>query len=197
MALIIGLGNYGREYQQTRHNIGFLAVESFAQKLKTDFKLWGPAKNSDLAQCNFGSEKLYLLKPLTYMNNSGHSAVQVAHFFKILPEAICVIHDDLDLAAGTVRLKIGGGDGGHNGLKSLTQHLATPNYARIRMGIGRPTNPNIDTADYVLSDFSSSELNLAEDMIERSHQAIEAFIKGIDSFKLLMNRLNQKPKQDN
>jgi len=196
MRLIIGLGNPGSEYARTRHNVGFMAIEALATELKADWKMWGPGKNSELAQASIKGEKVILQKPLTYMNLSGQAAVAAAHFFKILPEDILAIHDDLDLPFGDVRLKIGGGAGGNNGLKSLTASLATPNFARVRMGIGRPPHPAMDPADFVLSPFGSADWTTVEDMISRAIRGIEAFVAGPEAFKREMNSLNQRTKKD-
>jgi PTH1 family peptidyl-tRNA hydrolase len=192
MKLIIGLGNPGAQYSQTRHNIGFIVVDQFVRDLKTDWKLWGPGKNSDLAQSQIGSEKIIILKPLTYMNLSGQSASAVASFFKIPPDEICVLHDDLDIPFGEVRLKVGGGDGGHNGLKSLTQQLGTPKYSRIRLGIGRPPHPQMDTADFVLSPFSNSDWSTVDSMVDKSLQAVRAFTESNQAFMKAMNTFNKK-----
>ncbi|MBI3557538.1 MAG: aminoacyl-tRNA hydrolase [Deltaproteobacteria bacterium] len=194
MKLLIGLGNPGVEYAETRHNIGFITIDRLAQDLKADWKIWGPAKNCDMAQISVGGEKFVLLKPLTYMNLSGQAAVAAAHFFKILPEDICAIHDDLDLPFGDVRLKIGGGSGGNNGLKSLSQCLATPEYARIRMGIGRPPHAAVDPADYVLGRFGTADWTMVDDMIQRAHRAVAAFAAGAEAFSREMNSLNRKKK---
>lgn len=192
MKLIIGLGNPGPEYADTRHNVGFMAVEAFASDHRTDFKLWGPAKNCELAQLTLDGEKLLLLKPLTFMNLSGQAAVAAAHFFKVLPEDILAIHDELDLPFGDVRLKVGGGEGGHNGLRSLTKCLSTSSYSRIRMGIGKPPHPSQDPADFVLGSFAKGELTTVEDMLERSLKAIDAFSKGSAAFSRLMNTMNKR-----
>ncbi|HRK01934.1 MAG TPA: aminoacyl-tRNA hydrolase, partial [Oligoflexia bacterium] len=136
MKLVIGLGNPGPEYVATRHNVGFMAVERLIDDLKGKFKTWGQQKNALLADVSIDGERVLVLKPLTYMNLSGQAAVAAAHFYKILPEDICVLHDELDLPLGTVRLKTGGGPGGHNGLRSLIASLATPNFSRVRMGVG-------------------------------------------------------------
>ena len=197
MKLIIGLGNPGPEYAETRHNIGFMAISKFAEVLKADWKLWGPAKNCDLAQATVDGEKVILLKPLTFMNLSGQAAVAAAHFFKILPEEICVLHDDLDLPFGDVRLKIGGGAGGNNGLKSLTQCLATPEYARIRLGIGRPPHAGMDPSDHVLGRFGPADWIMVDDMIQRALTATAAFIDGPKAFTNEMNSLNRKKKDSN
>ncbi len=194
MKLLIGLGNPGPEYAETRHNIGFITVTKLAEELKADWKLWGPAKNCELAQATQAGEKIVLLKPLTFMNLSGQAAVAAAHFFKILPEDICAIHDDLDLPFGDVRLKVGGGTGGNNGLKSMTQCLATPEYARIRMGIGRPPHAAMDPADYVLGRFGTADWSTVDDMIQRAHRAVAAFMGGPEAFAREMNSLNRKKK---
>lgn len=192
MKLIIGLGNPGPEYARTRHNVGFMAVDAQAADWKADWKLWGQGKHAEIAQAQSGGQKIILEKPLTFMNLSGQAAVEAAHFFKILPEDICVIHDDLDLPFGDVRLKVGGGDGGHNGLKSVTQSLATNGYARIRMGIGRPSNPGMSPHDFVLNPFGTADWPTVEDMLQRALRAIAAFGTGPDSFLREMNSLNRK-----
>jgi PTH1 family peptidyl-tRNA hydrolase len=130
--LIVGLGNPGSQYAQTRHNVGFMVVDRLAIDLRVDFKLWGQQRNCELAQATLEGEKIILIKPITYMNLSGQAAVAAAHFFKILPEDVCAIHDELDLPFGDVRLKIGGGEGGHNGLKSMTNKslfIGSPDFS--------------------------------------------------------------------
>ncbi|MEW6056667.1 MAG: aminoacyl-tRNA hydrolase [Bdellovibrionota bacterium] len=194
MRLIVGLGNPGPQYASTRHNLGFMAADAFATQLKADWKLWGSSKNCDLIQTTYKDEKILLLKPLTFMNLSGQAVVAVAHFFKVLPEEICAIHDELDLPFGEVRLKIGGGEGGNNGLKSLSSSLSTSEYARVRMGIGRPPHPAMDPANYVLSPFGSGDWTAVEDMIQRALRGMEAFIAGPETFKREMNVLNRKTK---
>ena len=189
MKLIIGLGNPGPQYAQTRHNVGFMAVDAVQD---ANWKLWGQGKFSEIAQIALKDEKVILQKPLTFMNLSGQPGVEAAHFFKILPEDICVIHDDLDLPFGDVRLKIGGGNGGHNGLKSLTKCLSTAEYARIRMGIGRPPHTEMDPADYVLGSFGSGDWTTLADMLQRSLRAMEAFAAGPNAFKHEMNTMNKK-----
>ncbi|MBI3542908.1 MAG: aminoacyl-tRNA hydrolase [Deltaproteobacteria bacterium] len=194
MRLIIGLGNPGQQYASTRHNLGFMVADKLASDLKADFKLWGPGKICDLAQTSLGGEKILLLKPLTFMNLSGQAAVAVASFFKVLPDEIVAVHDEVDLPFGDVRLKIGGGEGGHNGLKSLTKSLSSAQYARIRMGVGRPPHPGMETADFVLAPFGNADWPTVDDMVERAIQGITAFAKGNDAFTREMNRLNQKKK---
>ncbi len=190
--LIIGLGNPGDTHENNRHNIGFMVVSSFVHDQNDDFKLWGTPKNSEIAQLNVGGEKVICQKPITYMNLSGEAAVQAATFYKVLPEDVCVIHDELDIPFGEVRLKVGGGDGGHNGLKSITKMLGTSDYARVRMGIGRPPHPQMDVADFVLGNFSDKEFEVVDGMIDLGIKGINAFIGGTEKFNREMNHLNQR-----
>lgn len=194
--LIIGLGNPGAQYANTRHNIGFMVVDAQATEAKSNWKIWGPGSNSELAQLTLGGEKLILQKPLTFMNLSGQAVVAAAHFYKILPEDICVIHDELDLPFGDVRLKVGGGEGGHNGLKSISKCLSTGAYARIRMGVGRPPHVAMDPADFVLAPFGHADWTTVDDMIQRALRGIQAFTASPEAFKREMNTLNQKAKKD-
>lgn len=167
MFLIAGLGNIGNEYEFTRHNIGFMVIDSMARKLTS----------STINKSNFNADVLksgnnLLVKPKTYMNNSGQSVVAIKDYYKILNEEIIVIHDDLDLPFGTVKFKIGGSHGGHNGLKSLDAHIGKE-YIRIRIGIGKPTDKN-NVVNHVLSNFSKEELNKLEDIIAHTLNAIES-----------------------
>jgi PTH1 family peptidyl-tRNA hydrolase len=194
MKLIVGLGNPGAEYAQTRHNIGFMAVDRLVDELKLSWKMWGQGSNCEIAQGSIKGEKVLIQKPLTYMNLSGQAVVGAAHFFKILPEDIVALHDDLDLPFGDVRLKVGGGDGGNNGLKSLTKHLSTGEYARIRMGIGRPSHPDMDPSDFVLSPFGKADWTMVEDMVQRAIRAIDAFAAGPQEFQRAMSSMNRARK---
>jgi len=147
--LIVGLGNPGREYEATRHNAGFWWVDSLAASkgatLSSEKKFHGLA-----ARLTFSGREVWLLEPQTFMNRSGQGVAALAHFYKIAPEEILVVHDELDLPPGTVRLKQGGGHGGHNGLKDIVTHLGTPNFWRLRLGIGHPGNRE-EVVNYVLN----------------------------------------------
>ena len=132
--LIVGLGNPGPEYEATRHNVGFWFVDHLADKLKADARPAGQV----LRQGRHAPVKLWLLEPTTFMNRSGQSVAALANFYKIEPDEILVIHDDLDLPPGGIRLKQGGGNGGHNGLKDIQARLGTPDFWRLRLGIGHP-----------------------------------------------------------
>lgn len=177
MYLIVGLGNIGEKYQLTRHNVGFLVIDEMTKSLQT----------SNINNPNFQSIVLksgynLFAKPTTYMNNSGVAVYSIKEYYKIDLENIIVIHDDLDLPFGTVKFKIGGGHGGHNGLKSLDSHIGK-DYIRVRIGIGKPKDKD-DVANYVLSDFSKEELNKLQDIITHTINAIEALkIANIDEVK--------------
>lgn len=167
MYLIVGLGNIGEKYQLTRHNIGFLVIDEMTKNLST----------SNVNNTNFQSTLLksgynLFAKPTTYMNNSGVAVHSIKEYYKIDLENIIVIHDDLDLPFGTVKFKIGGGHGGHNGLRSLDSHIGK-DYIRVRIGIGKPADKG-DVANYVLSNFSKEELNKLQDIIPHTIKAIEA-----------------------
>lgn len=155
MWLFVGLGNPGREYAKNRHNIGFMAADEIVRRhrfsgWKSDRKLMG-----DIADGEIAGEKIVVLKPMTYMNLSGDSVGAVARFYKIPVENICVFHDELDLPPGKIRVKKGGGHGGHNGLKSIDAHCGK-DYWRVRLGIGHPGDKNL-VSPYVLGDFFKSE----------------------------------------
>ena len=135
MFLVVGLGNPGAEYARNRHNIGFMAADEIVRR--HGFSAWRNRFQGETAEGRIGSEKVLVLKPMTFMNESGRSVVQAALFYKILPEDIIVIHDELDLAGGRIRVKTGGGHAGHNGLRSIQAHIG-PDFHRLRMGIGHP-----------------------------------------------------------
>ncbi|MFA9374803.1 MAG: aminoacyl-tRNA hydrolase [Poseidonibacter sp.] len=167
MHLIIGLGNIGEDYLLTRHNVGFMVIDEMTKNLTT----------SNINKSNFQSTLLksgYNLfsKPTTYMNNSGVAVHSIMEYYKIDIEDIIVIHDDLDLPFGTVKYKIGGGHGGHNGLRSIDSHIGKE-YIRVRIGIGKPQD-KANVANYVLSNFSKEELNKLQDIITHTIKAIDA-----------------------
>lgn len=182
MFLIVGLGNPGAEYVNTRHNVGFLAVDEIAQKY--GFSSFKSKFDGLIAEGRIGGEKGYILKPQTYMNLSGNSVVKAAMFYKILPEDIVVIHDDIDLKTSQVKVKIGGGTGGHNGLKSVDAHI-TPNYNRIRIGVGSALRENV--VNHVLSQFSKEDFEQVCDNIHIIADTIDVLIKeGIDTYSNLL-----------
>lgn len=179
MFLVVGLGNPGAEYAETRHNIGFMAADEIHGRY--NFSSFKSKFDGLIAEGKIGDEKVYLLKPQTYMNLSGNSVVKAAMFYKILPQNIIVIHDDLDLKIGQLKAKCGGGAGGHNGLKSIDSHI-TPNYNRIRVGIGHPDKAKTEVADYVLGGFSKADAQIINQEMETVAEAVKILIeKGVDA----------------
>jgi len=162
--LIVGLGNPGSEYAQNRHNIGFMVIDELIKRQNAQ-----KTSSSSFKGELFKFQNHFLLKPLTFMNLSGDSIVTVKKFYKI--DEVVVIHDDLDLPFGTLRFKFGGGHGGHNGLRSSDERISK-DYARVRMGIGRPEHKG-EVASYVLSDFSKEENTYLSKWIQKSCEAIE------------------------
>jgi PTH1 family peptidyl-tRNA hydrolase len=154
--LIVGLGNPGEEYKLTRHNAGFLCVDEFARK--NNFDPWVHKKDlkCELTQATLGDTRVMLCKPQTFMNLSGESVQAVAHFYKLTNEQIIVVHDELDINFGQVRMRVGGSPAGNNGIKSVSKHIGE-NYGRVRIGIGPKTPKQMDTADFVLQDFNKAE----------------------------------------
>ncbi|SCL36395.1 peptidyl-tRNA hydrolase [Micromonospora pallida] len=175
--LVVGLGNPGREYAGNRHNVGFLVADLLAGRVGGKF---GRHRRTvaEVAEgrLGFGGPKLVLAKPLTYMNLSGGPVAALAQFYKIPPAQVIAVHDELDIGYGQLRVKCGGGEGGHNGLRSMTKSLGTKDYVRVRFGIGRPPGRQ-DPADYVLSDFSSAERKELEFLVDRTADAVESVIK--------------------
>jgi PTH1 family peptidyl-tRNA hydrolase len=154
LKLVVGLGNPGPDYARTRHNVGFLVADRLARALGAEFTVRKFA--AELAEGRAGHEKVWIMKPGTYMNRSGEAVGPALHFWKLGREDLVVVHDDLELEPFRVQLKVGGGHGGHNGLKSVNAHVGGPDYARVRVGVGRPP-PRMDPADYVLGTFGKAE----------------------------------------
>lgn len=180
MFLIVGLGNPGAEYANTRHNVGFMVVDEIVRRYK-----FSPFKNKFdgmIAEGDIEGEKILILKPQTYMNLSGNAVVKAANFYKILPENIIVIHDDMDLGVNQVKVKLGGGAGGHNGLKSLDAHI-TPNYNRIRLGVGHPDGKGEKVVNHVLSSFSKADADMLNANINMVAETIGFLIqKGVADY---------------
>jgi PTH1 family peptidyl-tRNA hydrolase len=174
--LVVGLGNPGPGYAKNRHNVGFMIADLLAERVGAK---WGRARRaaSELAEGHLGpgGPKIVLAKPTTYMNLLGTPTANLAAFYKIPPEQIVAVHDELDLEFGTLRVKIGGGEGGHNGLRSITKSLSTKDYVRVRFGIGRPPG-RIDPADYVLHDFVGAERKELDFLIDRAADIVESVV---------------------
>ncbi|MEU7591029.1 aminoacyl-tRNA hydrolase [Micromonospora sp. NPDC049230] len=179
--LVVGLGNPGREYAGNRHNVGFMVADLLAGRLGARF---GRHKRAMAevgeARLGFGGPKLVLAKPLTYMNLSGGPVAALAQFYKVPAAQVIAVHDELDIGFGQVRVKFGGGEGGHNGLRSMSKSLGTKDYARVRFGVGRPPGRQ-DPADYVLSDFGTAERKELDFLVDRAADVVESVIvKGVE-----------------
>jgi peptidyl-tRNA hydrolase, PTH1 family len=174
--LVVGLGNPGKEYAGNRHNVGFLVADLLAGRIGAKF---GRSKraHADVAEgrLGFGGPRLVLVKPLTFMNLSGGPVASLAQFFKVPVDNVIAVHDELDLPYGQIRAKRGGGEGGHNGLRSMSKSLGSKEYARVRFGIGRPPGRQ-DPADYVLSDFSAAERKELDFLVDRAADVTEAVV---------------------
>ena len=174
--LVVGLGNPGPGYAKNRHNVGFMIADLVAERIGAKF---GRARRaaSEVAEGHLGpgSARLVIAKPTTYMNLLGAPTAALAQFYKVPPEQIIAVHDELDLDFGTVRVKIGGGEGGHNGLRSISKSLSTKDYVRVRFGISRPP-PRRDAADYVLSDFTAAQRKELDFLIDRAADVVESVV---------------------
>jgi len=192
LKLIVGLGNPEQRYLTTRHNVGFWVLDSLAEKLTKNFSQQKKYE-SELFEYEFDSKLFHMMKPLSYINNSG---IPIRKFIKnknIEAENILIIYDDLDLDVGKIRLKQGGGSGGHNGLNSIIEQIGSKNFWRLRIGIGKPNDKN-NVIDYVLGKPSLDDKNLIDQSIDAMLSEIDAFFNG-ESTKL-MNKLNGENKQD-
>ena len=187
MRLLVGLGNPGPKYERTRHNIGFRVAEDAARKLGValDSTRW----NALLGQGRAGGTPVAVLLPQTFMNASGEAVGHAGRFWKVETGSLVVVHDDMDLEFGRIQVKVGGGDGGHNGLRSLKQHLGTGQYARVRFGVGRPP-PEWDGADWVLAKFSSEEEECLRELVPQAAEAAVAAL--LEGPLLAMNRFNRR-----
>lgn len=174
MKLIVGLGNPGTKYAANRHNIGFMAVDRIAAD--HGFSPWKSKHQGSLCEGRFGSDRVVLLKPETFMNNSGQAVQAAMRFYKLDPEDVIVLHDEIDLAPGKVKFKTGGGHAGHNGLRSIHNHIG-PNYARVRLGVGHPGRKELVPA-YVLHDFAKSDQGWLEDVLRGLSDGAPFLAKG-------------------
>jgi PTH1 family peptidyl-tRNA hydrolase len=172
--LVVGLGNPGPQYATTRHNLGFLVADILADRIGSGFKVHKKS-GAEVATGRLGDKSVVLAKPRTYMNLSGGSVAGALRFYKVPLEQLVVVHDELDLPYGTVRLKLGGGENGHNGLRAITKSLGTRDYHRVRFGIGRPPG-RMDPADFVLRDFSAVERKELAFVVDRCADAVEALV---------------------
>jgi len=183
--LVVGLGNPGREYERNRHNAGAMVVDELARR---HGGTWRSKFSGRLADLRIEGHRLALLKPETYMNESGTSVGAAARFYKLDPEAVLVVHDDSDLEPGRLQVRLGGGLAGHNGLRSIAQHLKTQDFLRLRVGVGRPERGDPrPLADWVLSDFEPHED--AEALVARAADAVETLdAEGVERAQATVNR---------
>ncbi len=182
--LIVGLGNPGRQYELTRHNAGFLFADLLADK--NSAKISKIQFKSVTASIDVGGHKCLLMKPQTFMNNSGEAVKQAAAFYKIPPEKIIVVFDDISLPCGKLRIRRKGSAGGHNGIKSIIYHMNSDNFPRIKLGVGEKPHPDYDLADWVLSNFKKDEIPALREAAEKACDAVELIVKG-DTDKAMSN----------
>ncbi|PXX68583.1 peptidyl-tRNA hydrolase [Nocardia tenerifensis] len=174
-ALVVGLGNPGPEYERTRHNVGFLVADVLAQRVGGRFAVHKKS-GADLLQARLDGRQVLIAKPRSFMNLSGRPVAALAKFFSVQPTEVIVVHDELDLPFGEIRLKRGGGEGGHNGLRSVSSALTTKDYLRTRIGIGRPPGRQ-DPADYVLKPFAAPERKEVPVIVEQAADAVELLLR--------------------
>ncbi len=174
--VIVGLGNPGSKYETTRHNTGFMFMDVLADKY--DVKLKKIQFKAVTAQAEINGHKCLLVKPQTFMNNSGESVREIVSFYKIPPEKIIVVFDDISLPCGKLRIRRKGSDGGHNGIKSIIYQINSDAFPRIKLGVGEKPHPDYDLADWVLSSFKKDELILMREACEKSVSAVELMVDG-------------------
>jgi len=187
MKVIVGLGNPGSEYARTKHNVGFMFVDALAEKLGIDE--WRTKYDALVAEGRLGSEKILLVKPLTYMNESGRAVGPLLSWYKLDVQELIVVHDDMDIPAGMIRIRKKGSAGGHNGIKSILYHVGDENFARVRIGIGRPL-PGWTVVNHVLAPFSSEDAPKVQEAICYLIPAVECIVT--EDVDLAMNRYNPK-----
>lgn len=184
--IIVGLGNPGREYENTRHNCGFDAVDKLAQDVGCQVKKL--RFKSLTGECRIGSSKCLIMKPSTYMNLSGEAVVQAINFYKIDPSKVIVIFDDISLDAGKMRIRMKGSDGGHNGMKNIIYLTGSDMFPRIKVGVGKKPHPDYDLKDWVLGRFSASDRKLVDEVLEKTVEAVKLMVE--DKASEAMQRFN-------
>jgi PTH1 family peptidyl-tRNA hydrolase len=174
--LIVGLGNPGPEYSRNRHNVGQMVLDELAARIGGNFKAHKSRAQVLEGRLGIGGPRLVLAKPSTYMNVSGGPVSALARFYDVDPSRVVAVHDEIDIPFNTVKLKIGGGEGGHNGLRDISKALATKDYLRVRVGVGRPPG-RMDAADYVLRDFAPAEKKELPFLLDDASDAVELLIR--------------------
>jgi PTH1 family peptidyl-tRNA hydrolase len=173
--LIVGLGNPGTEYRNNRHNVGQMVLDELASRVGGSFKSHKARAQVLEGRLGIGGPRVVLAKPATYMNVSGGPVAGLANFYGIAPDRVVAVHDEIDIPFNTVKLKIGGGEGGHNGLRDISKALATKDYLRVRVGVGRPPG-RMDTADFVLRDFATAEKKELPFLLDEAADAVEMLL---------------------
>ena len=184
--LVVGLGNPGEKYENTRHNVGFLTVDQLADRANVPVQKLKHRALTNTAEV--GGVRVLLMKPVTYMNLSGEAVGEAARFYKIPPDHVLVISDDVSLPIGKLRVRRGGSGGGHIGLKSIIQHLGTDQFPRVKIGVGEKPHPDYDMADWVLSKFTGEDLKTITEAVKRAADAAACVVK--DGPDKAMNRFN-------
>jgi PTH1 family peptidyl-tRNA hydrolase len=174
--LIVGLGNPGAEYSRNRHNVGQMVLDELADRAGGTFKIHKARAQVLEGRLGIGGPRVILAKPVTYMNVSGGPVSGLARFYDIDPSRVVAVHDEIDIPFNTVKLKLGGGEGGHNGLRDISKALATKDYLRVRVGVGRPPG-RMDTADFVLRDFAPAEKKELPFLLDEAADAVELLIR--------------------
>jgi peptidyl-tRNA hydrolase, PTH1 family len=174
--LIIGLGNPGAQYQGNRHNVGQMVLDELAGRVGAGFKTHKARAQVVEGRLGIGGPRVVLAKPMSYMNVSGGPVSALASFYGITPDHVVAVHDEIDIPFNTVKLKTGGGEGGHNGLRDISKALGTKDYLRVRVGVGRPPG-RMDTADYVLRDFGTAELKELPFLLDEAADAVELLLR--------------------
>ncbi len=181
MWLIAGLGNPGKQYQMTRHNVGFMLVDYWLKSLSGNTPDFRDEHKAMTKKMKLDNEEILLAKPQTFMNRSGESVQSLLHFYKVPQEKMLILHDDIDQPFGSIRFHKNRGHGGQNGVRNITELLGTMDYARLKIGVGRPAHPDFDIGDYVLTGFSKDESVQLTTVFEKACDGIECFItKGFD-----------------
>ncbi len=185
--IVVGLGNPGAKYEKTRHNAGFIAIDHIAEKLGV--KIDRAKFHALVCECEMGGSRVLLMKPETFMNNSGVAIGEAANFYKIPPERVLVLHDEISFDAGLFRIRRKGSAGGHNGLKSIIEHLGSDGFPRIKIGVGQKPSPDYDLVDWVLGKFPKEATEAIEGRLDDIRSAAELIVRGeIDS---AMNRYSK------
>ena len=191
MKIIAGLGNPGTEYAQTKHNVGFMLVDALAERLNAP--AWKEDFFSAITEVRIGGEKIFLVKPLTYMNNSGEALGPMLSYYKMDADDLVVVHDDMDISVGTVRIRKKGSSGGHNGIKSILAHVGSEDFARVRIGIGRPP-AGWKVINHVLAPFAAEDAPKIRAAIDYLLPAVECIVT--DGVDLAMNKYNPHKKKE-